>query len=91
MVASAKEEDQQEVLGSAIVKNKRELELKIREAQRQLNDIKAKRRERIDELGSTLEAINMGAVPAVVMLVALVLGMWRGVRRRHYISHASDA
>lgn len=91
LVASAKEEDQQEVLGSAIVKNKRELELKIREAQRQLNDIKAKRRERIDELGSTLEAINMGAVPAVVMLVALVLGMWRGVRRRHYISHASDA
>ena len=91
LVASAKEEDQQEVLGSAIVKNKRELELKIREAQRQLNDIKAKRRERIDELGSSLEAINMGAVPAVVMLVALVLGIWRGVRRRHYISHASDA
>ena len=23
--------------------------------------------------------------------VCLVLGLWRGVRRRHYISHASDA
>jgi len=91
LVSSAKEQDQQAVIGSEIVRKKRDLELKIRESQRQLRDVKAKRRERIDELGNRLKAINMGAVPGVIMAVALLLGIWRGLRRRHYISHASDA
>ncbi len=91
LVSDNKEQDKQEVLGNAIVQKKRELELKIREAQRQLRDIKAKQRERIDQMGQTLEVVNMAAVPGVVMLVAVVLGLWRGVRKRHYISHASDA
>ena len=91
LVSSAKEQDQQAVIGNEIVRKKRDLELKIRESERQLRDVKAKRRERIDELGNTLKAVNMGAVPGVIMVVALVLGTWRGLRRRHYISHASDA
>jgi ABC-2 type transport system permease protein len=92
LVSSAKDEKQQEeVLGSSLVQQKRDLELKIREAQRQLRDIKAKRRARTDRLGNTLEGVNMAAVPGVVMVFALVLGLWRSVRRRHYISHESDA
>jgi hypothetical protein len=35
--------------------------------------------------------VNMAAVPGVIMLVAVVLGIWRSVRRRQYISHTSDA
>jgi ABC-2 type transport system permease protein len=91
LVNSAKDKDQPEVLGGTIVQKKRDLELKIHEAQRQLRQIKAKQRERTDQLGQTLELVNMAAVPGVVMLVAVVLGLWRSVRRRHYISHASDA
>jgi ABC-type uncharacterized transport system involved in gliding motility auxiliary subunit len=91
LATSADDETQQEVIGSTIVQKKRDLEIKIREAQRQLREVKAKRRESIDRLGATLRAVNMGAVPGVVMLVALLLGIYRGVRRRHYISHASDA
>jgi ABC-2 type transport system permease protein len=91
LVSSAKEKDQQDVLGGTIVQKKRELELKIHEAQRQLRQIKAKQREHVDKLGHTLEMVNMAAVPGVVMLAAMVLGLWRGLRRRHYISHASDA
>ncbi len=91
LVSSANEQDQQEVLGSTIVQQKRELELKIHEAQRQLRAIKAKRRERTDQLGNKLEMLNMAAVPSVIMLAAVVLGIWRSARRRHYISHASDA
>jgi ABC-type uncharacterized transport system involved in gliding motility auxiliary subunit len=79
------------VLGSAIVQKKRDVELRIREAQRQLREIKAKQRERTDRLAQTLEVVNMAAVPGVVMIVAVGLGLWRSVRRRHYISHASDA
>jgi len=91
VASSAKDDKQQELLGSTIVQQKRDLELKIREAQRQLREIKAKRRARTDELGNTLEVLNMAAVPSVVMIAAVVLGVWRSVRRRHYISHASDA
>jgi hypothetical protein len=35
--------------------------------------------------------INMIAVPGVVFVLAVVLGIRRGMRKRHYISHASDA
>ena len=91
LVSSDKDKDQPDVLGGTIIQKKRELELKIHEAQRQLRQIKAKQREQVDQLGHTLQMVNMAAVPGVVMLVALVLGLWRGLRRRHYISHASDA
>jgi ABC-type uncharacterized transport system involved in gliding motility auxiliary subunit len=91
LVSSNQDQDKQEVLGSAIVQKKRDVELRIREAQRQLREIKAKQRERTDRLAQTLEVVNMAAVPGVVMLVAVGLGLWRSVRRRHYISHASDA
>ncbi len=91
LVSSAKDQDKQEVLGSDIIKKKRELELNIHDAQRRLRAIKEKRRERTDQLANKLELINMAAVPGVIMVVAVVLGVWRGARRRHYISHASDA
>ena len=65
--------------------------MKIYEAQRDLRAVKAKRRERIEELGNSLRRLNMAAIPGVIMVIAVILGIWRGARRRHYISHASDA
>jgi ABC-type uncharacterized transport system involved in gliding motility auxiliary subunit len=91
LVSSAKGEEQQEVIGSTIVQRKRDLEREIRKAQRQLREVKAKRNERIDDLGATLRVVNLAAVPGVVMILALLLGVYRGARRRHYISHASDS
>jgi ABC-2 type transport system permease protein len=91
LVSPGQDEDKQEVLGGAIVQKKRDVELRIREAQRQLREIKAKQRERTDQLAQTLEVVNMAAVPGVVMIVAVGLGLWRSVRRRRYISHTSDA
>jgi len=90
-VESGQAAEQEEVIGSSIIEQKRLLELKIREAQRQLREVNARRRERIEHLGAVLRRFNMGLVPGVVMLIALVLGLWRSFRRRHYISHASDA
>jgi len=90
-LANSGQAEQEEVIGSSLLEKKRQLELKIREAQRQLREVNARRRERIEQLGNMLRRFNMGLVPGVVMLIALVLGIWRSVRRRHYISHASDA
>jgi ABC-type uncharacterized transport system involved in gliding motility auxiliary subunit len=90
IVSSAKE-GQEDIVGSTIVQKKRELELKIHQAQRELRDVKLKRRERIDHLGNRLRNFNMAGAPMVILIVAAAVGVRRSVRKRHYISHASDA
>lgn len=82
---------QQDLLGDTIIQRRHELEMKIYEAERKLREVQATRSERIEELGNHLRRINIAAVPSVVMVFAVILSIWRGVRRRHYISHASDA
>lgn len=90
-IVSKEGEQSAEVIGSSIVQKKKEVELKIHQAQRQLRQVKMTRRERIERLGNKLRQANMLAVPAVVLLIAIVLDIRRSVRKRHYISHASDA
>jgi F0F1-type ATP synthase membrane subunit b/b' len=90
ILASAKK-GQEEVIGSSILQKQRDIELKQRRAQRQLNEVKLTRRERIEHLGNILRGFNMLAAPAVILVIAIVLGVRRSVRKRHYISHASDA
>ncbi len=91
LVSSAKGEDEQKILGSDIVKTKRKLEMDIRDAQKKLRSIKEKSRVQTDRLGNKLKMVNIAAVPGVILLLAVVLGVWRSVRRRQYISHTSDA
>ena len=90
IVSSAKEGDQ-EVIGSSIMERKKEVELKIHQAQRQLRQVRMTRREKIEHLGNRLRQANMLAAPIVILIIAIVLGVRRGIRKRHYISHASDA
>jgi len=90
-ILNTAKEGQEEVIGSTIVQKKKELELKIRDAQRQLRQVKMTRRERIEHLGNKLRQANMLGAPAVILVIAIVLGLRRGMRKRHYISHASDA
>ena len=49
------------------------------------------KRQRIETLGNKLRAFNMLAAPAVILFIAVVLGIKRNAMKRHYISHASDA
>ena len=90
ILASAKQ-GQEEVIGSTILQKQRDIELKQRQAQRQLNEVRLTRRERIEHLGNRLRGFNMLAAPVVILVIAIVLGVRRSVRKRHYISHASDA
>ncbi len=90
ILATAKAEEA-EVIGSTILQKQRDIELKKLEAQRQLNEIRLKRREQTEHLGKALQNFNMLMAPAVILAIAVVLGIRRSVRKRHYISHASDA
>jgi len=90
-ILSSAKESQQEVIGSSIVRKKKQVELKIHQAQRQLRQVKMARREKIERLGNRLRQANMLAAPIVILIIAIVVGIRRSMRKRHYISHASDA
>ncbi|MBN2136492.1 MAG: GldG family protein [Sedimentisphaerales bacterium] len=90
MLASAKEGDE-EVLGNAIIKQRRDLEQRIYDAERQKRVIRMQGREGIDGLGRKLQRLNTLMIPIAVLIVAIAVGLRRSSRKRHYISHASDA
>jgi ABC-2 type transport system permease protein len=90
-ILNTAKEGQEDVIGSSIVNKKQQVELKIHQAQRQLRQVKMTRREKIEHLGNRLRQANMLAAPMVILIIAIVLGIRRGMRKRHYISHASDA
>ena len=76
---------------STIIEKIREIELKKHEARQQLREVQNKRRERIERLGNRLRNFNMLTAPSVILAIAIVLGIRKSVRKRHYISHASDS
>jgi ABC-2 type transport system permease protein len=84
-------EEQKQIIGGSIVQKTKDLEIKKLKARRQLREVNMKKRQRIEHLGNRLRAFNMLAAPAVILIIAVVLGIRRSVMKRHYISHASDA
>jgi len=90
LVTSTNEKEKQ-VIGSSIVQKTKDLELKKLKARQQLREVRMQRRQRIEHLGNVLRGFNMLAAPAVILLIAVVLGIRRSVMKRHYISHASDS
>jgi ABC-2 type transport system permease protein len=90
-LSSTTQESQDEVIGSSNIQEQQKIDLKIHEAQRQLIKVQRKRRERIEILGNRLRNVNMLLTPMVILAIAVALGAYRSVRKRHYISHASDA
>ena len=79
------------MIGSDILTQRRKLETKILEAKRNLNDVKLKRRERIEALGNQLRQWNMLAAPAVILCMAVIIGIRRSARNRHYITQTSKS
>ena len=70
---------------------KKTIEDNIRDAQRKLRNVKMEQRKSIEQLGDKLRNLNMWSAPIVILVIAIVLGIRRSMRRRNYISHASDS
>jgi ABC-type uncharacterized transport system involved in gliding motility auxiliary subunit len=90
MVSKAKK-GEESIVAASVEKKRREAALKIRKAERELKDIRKKRFEKIDQLGSLLQNLNTCVAPAGTLLIAVFLSIRRSVLRRRYVSHASDA
>ena len=90
IVSSANEGDKK-LLEKSILDKKKTIEANIRDAQRKLRNVKMERRKSIEKLGDKLRNLNMWSAPIVILVIAIVLGIRRSMRRRNYISHASDS
>ena len=90
-IVSKAKEGEESVIAASIEKKRREAVLKIRKAERELKEIRKKRFEKIDQLGSMLQNLNTCAAPAGTLIIVIFLSIRRSVLRRRYVSHASDA
>jgi hypothetical protein len=84
---SSLQKGQEKVIGSSILKKRKELELKIHQANRRLQQVKLQKRQRIEKLENQLKNINMLLAPGAILLIAIVLASYRAIKRRCYISH----
>lgn len=84
-------ENKGELINQTIVREKKEIELKLLEAERSLRKIKMQKRESIEKLKQQMRFYCTIPGPILTLLIAVGLGVHRGLKRRRYISHASDA
>ena len=83
--------EDQAIIDSKISQEIRNLREEIYRKEKEKRNINMKKSEQIDMLGKKLMRANTIYVPIVILLAAIVLWLWRSLRKRHYISHTSDA
>jgi len=69
---------------SAALAEQRQVNEEIRKFKKDLNNLKARKRDRIEALKASLQTHNMVWAPACVLLIAIVLGFIRSARARRY-------
>ncbi|HPD48598.1 MAG TPA: Gldg family protein [Anaerohalosphaeraceae bacterium] len=90
-ILSSARAEEGKIVETKILNEKMEVEAKIRELERQLRLVKSEKRVRIESLGVKLRNLCTLPGPAIILLIAVALGVRRSMMKRHYISHASDA
>ncbi|HUW20247.1 MAG TPA: GldG family protein [Sedimentisphaerales bacterium] len=90
-VVSSAGKGEEAIIAQSFLDKQRELEVKIRQTERELRQVQKKRREKIEQLGGMLQNLNTWAAPVVILVIAVILSIRRSVLRRRYVSHASDA
>ncbi|HOK96088.1 MAG TPA: GldG family protein [Anaerohalosphaeraceae bacterium] len=84
-------ENKGELINQTILKEKQQIELKLHEAEKRLREVKMRKREQIEKLKERMRFYCTIPGPILTLVIAVVLGISRAVKRRRYISHASDA
>jgi ABC-2 type transport system permease protein len=79
------------LINQTIVEEKKEIELQLRDAEKRLRDIKMQKRKRVEALKERMRFYCTIPGPICVLVIAVALGVYRSVKRKHYISHASDS
>ncbi len=90
LISKKKQEGQMIIDASELADQQRKLQIKINEKQRELIEVQNQRREGIEQLGATVQKVNMLAAPSVILLIAISLGIHRAIQRRRYLGSRRD-
>lgn len=90
-IRSIEGDDKGALIGQTIIEEKKKIELELRQAESQLRDIKMEKRRQVEKIKTKLWLFCTLPGPALMLLIAIVLGIFRTAKRRRYISHASDS
>ncbi|MBT3200650.1 MAG: hypothetical protein HN350_12125 [Phycisphaerales bacterium] len=66
------------------LEKKRELEASVTAVQRKIRNIRAVRRKKVEALEFELKAYNTAVAPAILLLIAILLALFRYFRAKHY-------
>ena len=77
-------EENLKIIQSKAVQKRKNLQEKIRAAQKELRALNAEKREKIEALGASVQTNNMIWAPAIILLIAIVLAVIRLARAKHY-------
>ena len=83
-IFSSAKAGEEELIESAIMQKKKQVELNMHLARQQLREVNKKSRQKTEQLGIKLRFANMFPAPFAVLVVAMGLGIYRSVRKRHY-------
>lgn len=84
-------ENKGQLINQTIVEEKKKIEVELRQAEKDLRDIKMKKRQRVEALKQKMRNFCTLPGPIAVLVIAVVLAIYRSIKHRRYISHASDA
>jgi ABC-2 type transport system permease protein len=90
-IRSLEGDNKGELINKTILQEKQEIELKLLEAEKSLREIKMRNRESIEKLKKQMRFYCTIPGPILTLAIAVGLGVYRSIKRRRYISHASDA
>ncbi len=83
--------EDQAIMDSKLSQEIRKLKDDIYQKEKEKRNINKVKNEQIESLGTKLQRANTIYAPIVILIAAIVLWLWRSLRKRHYISHTSDA
>ena len=76
--------DNEKLIQSKALAERNDIQKEIRKAQKKLRKLQAGRRENIESLGLLLQTVNMVLAPAVVLVIAIFLGIRRFNKAKKY-------
>lgn len=83
-LASSANEENMQLMQNTALKEREQIQNEIRQAQRELRDLNAGKREKIESLGMILRTVNIVAAPLIVLIVAITLAVLRHRKRKAF-------
>ncbi len=84
------ENKEQELINRTILDEKKDIEVKLHEAEMRLREVKMKKVADKEALKNRLRNFCTLPGPLVVLAAAVGLGIYRGIKRRYYIRHTRE-